>query len=106
MFEWLAANWGTLAVGLMVLCVLVSVAYKLIKDKKHGKGTCSCDCGSCGAPTCRALAEDVVRGLAQETDCIFLMRRQIQQIATQLSKIEGFVPPEGAIPEAGGIRRR
>ena len=59
------------------------------------------DCGSCGAPTCRALAEDVVRGLAQETDCIFLMRRQIQQIATQLSKIEGFVPPEGAIPEAG-----
>lgn len=59
------------------------------------------DCGSCGAPTCRALAEDMVRGLAQETDCIFLMRRQIQQIATQLSKIEGFVPPEGAIPEAG-----
>lgn len=49
MFEWLAANWGTLAVGLMVLCVLASVAYKLIKDKKHGKGTCSCDCGSCGA---------------------------------------------------------
>lgn len=30
------------------------------------------DCGSCGAPTCRALAEDIVRGNAQETDCIFL----------------------------------
>lgn len=51
------------------------------------------DCGSCGAPTCHALAEDVVRGLARETDCIFLMRRQIQQIADQLSSIEGFVPP-------------
>lgn len=31
------------------------------------------DCGSCGAPTCRALAEDVVRGLANTTDC-FRMR--------------------------------
>jgi Na+-translocating ferredoxin:NAD+ oxidoreductase RNF subunit RnfB len=49
------------------------------------------DCGSCGAPTCRALAEDIVRGLARETDCIFLMRRQIQDIASQL---EGFVPKE------------
>ncbi len=32
------------------------------------------DCGSCGAPSCRALAEDVVRGLATENDCIFRMR--------------------------------
>ena len=50
------------------------------------------DCGSCGAPTCRALAEDVVRGLARETDCIFRMRQQIQNIASQLSQIEGYVP--------------
>ena len=27
------------------------------------------DCGACGAPSCRALAEDVVRGLAQFEDC-------------------------------------
>ena len=33
------------------------------------------DCGSCGAPTCRALAEDVVRGLADITDC-FRMREE------------------------------
>ena len=51
------------------------------------------DCGSCGAPTCRALAEDAVQGLAKETDCIFLMRRQIQDIAVQLSRLEGYVPP-------------
>lgn len=50
------------------------------------------DCGSCGAPTCRALAEDIVRGLARETDCIFLMRKQIQNIAGQLTQLEGFVP--------------
>ena len=52
------------------------------------------DCGSCGAPTCRALAEDTVKGLAKETDCIFLMRKQIQSIAEQLTRLEGYVPPE------------
>ncbi len=56
------------------------------------KGLPKLDCGSCGAPTCRALAEDIVRGLARDTDCVFLMRRQIQDIASQLSQLEGSVP--------------
>ncbi|MBR3149119.1 MAG: 4Fe-4S binding protein [Eubacterium sp.] len=30
------------------------------------------DCGACGAPSCRALAEDVVRGRASVDDCIIL----------------------------------
>jgi iron only hydrogenase large subunit-like protein len=30
------------------------------------------DCGCCGAPTCMAFAEDVVRGFADVTECIFL----------------------------------
>jgi CO dehydrogenase/acetyl-CoA synthase gamma subunit (corrinoid Fe-S protein) len=34
------------------------------------------DCGACGAPTCRAFAEDVVRGLGQKEDCIFLKKKQ------------------------------
>ncbi len=50
------------------------------------------DCGSCGAPSCRALAEDVVRGLAKESDCIFILREQIQDLANELSSIGGFVP--------------
>ena len=33
------------------------------------------DCGSCGAPTCRALAEDVALGLADENDCIFRLKK-------------------------------
>lgn len=45
------------------------------------------DCGACGAPTCRALAEDVAKGLARDTDCIFLMRQEIQRIAHQLSTL-------------------
>ncbi|GHU52924.1 ferredoxin [Clostridia bacterium] len=30
------------------------------------------DCGACGAPTCKALAEDIVRGKAKKEDCVFL----------------------------------
>ncbi len=46
------------------------------------------DCGSCGSPTCRALAEDVVCGRAQESDCIFVMRQEIRKIAEKLSNME------------------
>ncbi len=39
------------------------------------------DCGACGAPSCRSLAEDVVKGLAKESDCVFVLREEIQQMA-------------------------
>lgn len=32
------------------------------------------DCCFCGAPTCDALAEDIVRDNAKLTDCIFIQR--------------------------------
>lgn len=51
------------------------------------------DCGSCGAPSCRALAEDVVRGLASEEDCIFRFRENVSSILTNIKKIEGYIPP-------------
>lgn len=35
------------------------------------------DCGSCGAPSCLALAEDIVRGNAKETDCIIRFKEKI-----------------------------
>jgi iron only hydrogenase large subunit-like protein len=34
------------------------------------------DCGSCGAPTCRAMAEDVVRGKASIEDCIIRLKKK------------------------------
>ena len=52
------------------------------------------DCGSCGAPSCRALAEDIVRGLAREDDCIFILREQLQEVADRLSSIQRYVPPK------------
>lgn len=39
------------------------------------------DCGSCGAPTCRAFAEDVVRGECSIDECIVRMREKIHQFA-------------------------
>lgn len=45
------------------------------------------DCGSCGAPTCKALAEDVVRGLANEKDCVHLLREYIHKMASDLNGI-------------------
>ena len=46
------------------------------------------DCGACGAPSCRALAEDIVRGSAKETDCIFKLREKVSSLANQMLELE------------------
>lgn len=45
------------------------------------------DCGSCGAPSCHAMAEDIVKGSARETECIFKLREQIQQVYRDLMQM-------------------
>jgi len=45
------------------------------------------DCGSCGAPTCRALAEDVIRGVAKESDCVHVLRDYIHKLTDEISKL-------------------
>ena len=42
------------------------------------------DCGSCGSPTCQALAEDIVGGYAREMDCLFLLKEQVRRMAEQM----------------------
>lgn len=46
------------------------------------------DCGSCGAPTCKALAEDIVRGVANEKDCIHILRDYIHRLSDELSRLD------------------
>ncbi len=46
------------------------------------------DCGSCGAPTCKALAEDVVRGVASEKDCIHILREYIHKLSDEISLLD------------------
>ena len=45
------------------------------------------DCGSCGSPSCHALAEDIVRGLADEMDCIFLLKEKVRYLADEMEDL-------------------
>lgn len=46
------------------------------------------DCGSCGAPSCRALAEDIVTGhQARLNDCIFILRKEASVAGIEVSDI-------------------
>ena len=49
------------------------------------------DCGTCGAPSCRALAEDIVKGYTTEHDCVFRAREELQEIDSDES-LDRFIP--------------
>lgn len=51
------------------------------------------DCGSCGAPTCRALAEDIVQEQANIEDCIFMLRQKVREMAQEMVKLSQKLPP-------------
>lgn len=46
------------------------------------------DCGSCGAPSCRALAEDIVRGYSTEDACIYLLKEKIEAVRGSLMALK------------------
>lgn len=50
------------------------------------------DCGSCGAPSCRALAEDVVRGKATPEECIYKFRESISFLVDQIKNLDLHIP--------------
>ena len=45
------------------------------------------DCGSCGSPTCRAFAEDIVLGFANEMECIHRLKDKLQTMAEQMVEL-------------------
>jgi iron only hydrogenase large subunit-like protein len=51
------------------------------------------DCGACGSPSCRALAEDIVRGLAFDTDCIINLRGRVKTLAEEILDLARKLPP-------------
>ena len=51
------------------------------------------DCGSCGSPTCHALAEDIVRGYRTEDDCIYLLKEKLEQLAQSLAGLSAHRTP-------------
>lgn len=50
------------------------------------------DCCSCGRPSCRALAEDIVRGQGDETDCIFKLRERITALSGEIRSLSSKLP--------------
>jgi len=54
------------------------------------------DCGACGSPSCRALAEDIIRGTAFETDCVIMLRDRIKTLAQEILYLARIVPPSMA----------
>lgn len=50
------------------------------------------DCGSCGAPSCKAFAEDIVRGYSNIDECVFKFRENMSSLVDNLHKLEGYIP--------------
>ncbi len=50
------------------------------------------DCGACGAPSCYAFAQDVVRGTANKEDCIFMLRERVKNVAEEMINISSKFP--------------
>jgi len=60
------------------------------------------DCGACGSPNCRTLAEDIVRGIALETDCIFKLRERVKALAEEMADLAGKIPPAMGLEKSSG----
>ncbi len=51
------------------------------------------DCAACGAPDCETLAEDIVNGQAKRTDCVFMLRKKVGDLADEMSSLAHELPP-------------
>jgi iron only hydrogenase large subunit-like protein len=62
------------------------------------------DCGSCGAPTCKTLAEDIVRGEAKELDCIFILKDRVKKLAEEMVELssEDIFKKDGGDNDSSG----
>ena len=66
---------------------LITAARNMEKAEQILKDLPGLDCGSCGSPSCRTLAEDIVKGTAVELDCIFKMRDRIRYMAQEMFEL-------------------
>ena len=52
---------------------------KMSQAEEIYRGLPHLDCGSCGAPNCQALAQDIVNGEATEADCLIKLRETLNK---------------------------
>lgn len=50
------------------------------------------DCSSCGSPTCRAMAEDIVMGKSNMEECVFMLREKIKELAVDMMDMAAKMP--------------
>lgn len=79
---------------------IVKAMQKLDEMEKLIEEMPGLDCGACGAPSCKALAEDIVRGEAKITDCIFKLRERVRNLANEMFELESMLPPVMAPEQA------
>lgn len=88
---WLSWEKGLEYAPIMQLDADVPTAMrKMLKIEELIKKLPGLDCGSCGAPSCRALAEDVIKGTAKENDCLFVLREKIGRLFAEMSDVDTF----------------
>lgn len=75
---------------------------KMKKIEEIEKRLPGLDCGSCGAPGCRALAEDIVIGKAKEIDCIFILKDRLLELSEVTNELLQLSQPTGKINEEKG----
>lgn len=74
----------------------IDVSMRKMEEVEHILHTLpGIDCGACGAPTCRAFAEDVVLGWSYITDCIFVLRDKLKKLAEEVRDLSHLGPPLG-----------
>ncbi|MCL1875183.1 MAG: 4Fe-4S binding protein [Synergistaceae bacterium] len=66
----------------------ISVAVSRLKELKNLHASLpGFDCGSCGRPSCHAMAEDIVRKHGEITDCIFKLREKITLLSSEMNEL-------------------
>lgn len=60
------------------------------------------DCGACGAPNCHALAEDIIRGVAFDTDCVIKLRERVKTLAEEILDLARKLPQTMADQKGAG----
>ena len=71
----------------------INVAIRKLEEmNKIYEGLPGMDCGSCGSPSCRTLAEDIVRGYGTEMDCVFKLKEKVKNLAQEMIVLAEKIP--------------
>jgi ArsR family metal-binding transcriptional regulator len=60
---------------------------KMKERDRISNGLPGIDCGACGSPSCRAFAEDVVQGEAEQASCVFFHQRELAERIESLGRL-------------------